>query len=395
MKKILSLFLLVAIPLTAAIQNRYNDPAQAVQSTDIGALSQDELRSLILEAHRQANAFRAENGKAPLAILPDINHWSQIHSEWMAARRYGMSHEGFMERIDLLKEQIPKIHGGGENVAFIFGMIPDPVTRSMKGWIKSPGHRENLLRDFNLCGYGIARSKNGSWHLTHLFIKCADESYVSKVRNNEWNGGPKEEEPIAEEPVEEEPAPEEPAPEESAPEEPAPEEPAPEEPVKEEPAVEEPKEIPDINDEAVRRKLHDFPQHYFRYLVMEEFNKLRATVNRRDLFEHPIPHYYSQRHSDSMAVGKYPLGDTGIKGRLSMVKNYLPQIRNMAEWYAKIPIDHPNPSKAAADQWAADGKKRGIIYSHYNLFGCGISKSDDGHYYYSVMLLFSTHPALN
>lgn len=58
----------------------------------------------------------------------------------------------------------------GENL-FICTNIPQPVAASVKGWMSSPGHRQNILRpEYRETGVGVWR-KGNSYYFTQLFMR--------------------------------------------------------------------------------------------------------------------------------------------------------------------------------------------------------------------------------
>ena len=63
-------------------------------------------------------------------------------------------------------------------------MKQDPARLAVNGWIKSPGHRANMLSDLNLCAVAGAVNKDGIYYFTQLFAKAPilpDESSVNKM----------------------------------------------------------------------------------------------------------------------------------------------------------------------------------------------------------------------
>ncbi|MBA2369951.1 MAG: CAP domain-containing protein [Candidatus Protochlamydia sp.] len=58
----------------------------------------------------------------------------------------------------------------GENVAYSENYA-DPVKIAIDGWMKSQGHKENILGDFEESGIGVAISKDGKFYITQLFAK--------------------------------------------------------------------------------------------------------------------------------------------------------------------------------------------------------------------------------
>ncbi|MBE9019831.1 CAP domain-containing protein [Chroococcidiopsidales cyanobacterium LEGE 13417] len=58
----------------------------------------------------------------------------------------------------------------GENL-FRSTNVPNPISSSVKGWMDSPGHRENILRSaFNQTGIGIWQDGN-RFYATQLFMR--------------------------------------------------------------------------------------------------------------------------------------------------------------------------------------------------------------------------------
>jgi len=57
----------------------------------------------------------------------------------------------------------------GENVAMGFG-TPEAV---MKGWMESPGHRDNILNgDYEKIGVGVVVGADKTYYWTQLFMAC-------------------------------------------------------------------------------------------------------------------------------------------------------------------------------------------------------------------------------
>lgn len=46
----------------------------------------------------------------------------------------------------------------------------DPIAVGVDGWIESKGHRENMLKDMDICAIAVYE-KNGTYWLTQLFGK--------------------------------------------------------------------------------------------------------------------------------------------------------------------------------------------------------------------------------
>ena len=85
----------------------------------------------------------------------------------MADKVVLFGHEEFQKRTDEIKTQI-MFKRTSENVAMNNSPIPAQV--AVRGWINSEGHKKNMEGDYDLTGVGIARSRNGSWYFTQIFI---------------------------------------------------------------------------------------------------------------------------------------------------------------------------------------------------------------------------------
>jgi uncharacterized protein YkwD len=59
----------------------------------------------------------------------------------------------------------------GENIAFNQG-YKNPIEFAVERWMKSTGHRENILNDrWKESGIGIAITADGAYYFTQVFIE--------------------------------------------------------------------------------------------------------------------------------------------------------------------------------------------------------------------------------
>ncbi len=91
------------------------------------------------------------------------------HRENMAQQTVDFSHEGFQGRIKALQDNI-SYSGAAENIAYNMG-YEDPVNRAVAGWIESDGHRQNMIRNYDLTGIGVAVNQEGEYYFTQIFIR--------------------------------------------------------------------------------------------------------------------------------------------------------------------------------------------------------------------------------
>jgi uncharacterized protein YkwD len=112
------------------------------------------------------NEFRASKGKPPLKLESYCSQLAQKHSENMANGKVAFGHDQFEIRNDAVTLKFHGVAGVGENVAY--GNLD--AKGVVDGWIKSPGHRKNMLGDFNMIGIGAA-PKGRITYFTQFFVK--------------------------------------------------------------------------------------------------------------------------------------------------------------------------------------------------------------------------------
>jgi uncharacterized protein YkwD len=118
--------------------------------------------SRLVEAH---NVRRGKAGLSPLSSNPILEASAMEHARDMADHRK-MSHKGSdgSSPFDRMKRQGYRFSAAAENVAYGF----DDVDSVMTGWLKSHGHRRNILGNFSEIGVGHAIANDGAsyWCVT-------------------------------------------------------------------------------------------------------------------------------------------------------------------------------------------------------------------------------------
>jgi uncharacterized protein YkwD len=116
----------------------------------------------LVKAH---NARRSKAGLPPLFPNARLDAAATGHARDMA-ERLKMSHRGGdgSSPFDRIERQGYRYREAGENVAYGF----DDVESVMAGWMKSPGHRRNILGKYSEIGVGRAIAKDGAayWCVT-------------------------------------------------------------------------------------------------------------------------------------------------------------------------------------------------------------------------------------
>lgn len=121
------------------------------------------------EVARRVNAHRSARRLAPLSYDTAVAAIARAHSRDMAARRVPMGHDGFEHRADLV-ERLMAFDAIAENVALNDYGAGRTVSVAVEGWLASPHHRENIEGRYTVTGVGIARSRDGTFYYTQLFV---------------------------------------------------------------------------------------------------------------------------------------------------------------------------------------------------------------------------------
>jgi uncharacterized protein YkwD len=113
------------------------------------------------------NEFRRSKGLPALQANSYISSVALGHSRDMLTGKSPFGHDGFRQRIDRISSRLGKLHVAAENVA----SGPMDAREVVDGWLHSPGHRRNIMGDFQLTGIGVAEAANGMIYFTQIFVK--------------------------------------------------------------------------------------------------------------------------------------------------------------------------------------------------------------------------------
>lgn len=153
--------LATAIGATSCVAPR-STPLPSPRRQVPDSLEPGDLSGRVVEAH---NARRAKAGLPPLLPNPRLEAAASEHAADMAGR-LKMAHEGGdgSSPFDRMKRMGYDFRAAAENVAYGF----DDVESVMAGWMKSPGHRRNILGKFSEIGVGRAIARDGAsyWCVT-------------------------------------------------------------------------------------------------------------------------------------------------------------------------------------------------------------------------------------
>ena len=124
------------------------------------------------EIFRLVNAERAKQRLQPLVWDDDLADVARDHSRQMAKQGF-FAHQDRKGRTVVDRAEQRDIRGWskiGENL-FMCDEIDGFERYSVRGWLKSPSHRRNMLnRGWSTTGIGVYRSREGRIYVTQVFI---------------------------------------------------------------------------------------------------------------------------------------------------------------------------------------------------------------------------------
>lgn len=150
--------------------NVINQVLPTNSSPDLSAANTNTTPPTGLEksVHQQINQYRQQHKLPPLTLDSRISEQARLHSKAMASGKVPFSHNGFDQRVQAINRVIP-YYKAAENVAFNKG-YSNPGQQAVEGWIKSNGHRINIVGQYNLTGIGIVKNAQGEYYFTQIFI---------------------------------------------------------------------------------------------------------------------------------------------------------------------------------------------------------------------------------
>ena len=143
-------------------------PKQTYSSISSVAVSPN-INQLEKTVFAQVNQYRKSQNLPALQWDNTIAQQSRIHAQQMGKGEATFSHDGFKERVEVIRQQI-QLKSAAENIANNMG-YSNPGEKAVVGWINSPGHQKNMVGDYNLTGIGIAKTSEGTYYFNQIFIK--------------------------------------------------------------------------------------------------------------------------------------------------------------------------------------------------------------------------------
>ncbi|HSK20009.1 MAG TPA: CAP domain-containing protein [Longimicrobiales bacterium] len=154
-----------SVPAGPPLQSTAPVPAPASDAA-IAAVTRDVIAEV--NRTREANGLRALRADAAL------NRAARDYAEELAVRRT-LSHTSTNQTRRTMAMRLDAAGGawsrGAENLGNVSGAASDVATRTVAMWLRSQGHRRNLLEAaYTHTGVGVAIDERGVWYITQLYV---------------------------------------------------------------------------------------------------------------------------------------------------------------------------------------------------------------------------------
>lgn len=168
----LCLFVLSVVVLTSALASEI--PAQRrVYASGATARVSAGVDSDEREIFDLINQERRKKGLSELSWDASLSRLARAYSEKMAREKFFSHYDSNGEAVDdrARAMRIKSWSKIGENLFYCEG-YDNPNLMAVRGWMKSPTHRDNILDPaYNISGIGIAASESGRIYITQVFIE--------------------------------------------------------------------------------------------------------------------------------------------------------------------------------------------------------------------------------
>ena len=123
-----------------------------------------DARPVSARVDRAHDVVRVDHHLRALKADPYLTHLAQRRARWLV-RRHRFTHGNFERRM-----RRAGLRRAAENLAWAGGTDP-PVGATMRAWMASPAHRENILGRWKRIGVGVAkRTPSGDPGRTYVVL---------------------------------------------------------------------------------------------------------------------------------------------------------------------------------------------------------------------------------
>ncbi len=156
------LFAVVSFSLTSCSKDSIEEFDSADLTTKVAPVTYSSIELDVLEL---INAYRSQQGLNTLMFLDESSWQAASHNEHMIATDE-VCHDDFGSRYEALVNSV-EAKAVSENVAYGYKTAEAVVN----AWIKSDGHKKNILGDHTHFGISIKKDKEGKLYFTNIFVR--------------------------------------------------------------------------------------------------------------------------------------------------------------------------------------------------------------------------------
>lgn len=172
-----SLISIAGLALVAWLVTGGGTSDRARRKTPRSSLTRQTESSRVIERQiaERVNSIRKERGLTPLRVNARLAKVARDYSRRMAAERF-FEHEDAagQDAVDRVSAVGIRFRILGENLCECRGAA-DPASEAVRGWMRSPSHRKNiLLRGVTETGIGAWRVGD-AYYVTQLFLRPVTE----------------------------------------------------------------------------------------------------------------------------------------------------------------------------------------------------------------------------
>lgn len=142
------------------------DSVEEMDSANLNAkVTPVDYSSFELEVLDLVNDYRTEQGLSELAFLDESSVLAAAHNDHMIHNNE-VCHDDFGSRYQTLVQDV-HAKSVSENVAYGYSSARAVVN----AWIKSDGHKDNMLGDHTHFGISVKLAGNGKYYFTNIFVR--------------------------------------------------------------------------------------------------------------------------------------------------------------------------------------------------------------------------------
>ena len=125
---------------------------------------------LEMQLYDLVNQYRRAQGLPRLHYNRHLADVARRHSQAMADGATAFGHDGYDDRVQMVRRQFRTLRALGENLARNNWDAPQSAYYVYLGWVASRSHRDTIEGMFEVTGVGVAQDSHGVFYYTQLYL---------------------------------------------------------------------------------------------------------------------------------------------------------------------------------------------------------------------------------